>query len=63
MLGTPDELVQAGQDLESKYMVSRYPDAARGVPFEQVGDADSVVYIRAAEEIRQWVLSQLNPLS
>jgi HEPN domain-containing protein len=60
-LGAPQQLGQLGDRLESKYMASRYPDAARGVPFEQFQDSDSERLIEYAEEIRKWVLPQLNP--
>lgn len=59
LLGASAAVRDAARLLESGYMASRYPDAARGVPFEQFDDTDSQEHLQATEEIRQWVVRQL----
>jgi HEPN domain-containing protein len=60
LLGATANVALAARLVEADYMECRYPDAAQGVPFEQFTDAHSEIRLAAAEEIKTWVLQQLN---
>ena len=43
--------------LNPDYTVSRYPDAANGVPYELYDEATARAKLKAAEEVARWVES------
>lgn len=59
MLGAPANVLAAARTVESDYMETRYPDIASGVPYEEFDDTTSQERVQVAEEIQQWVLTQL----
>lgn len=54
-LGVPPELVPRLSYLTPDYMVSRYPDAANGVPYELYDEPTARAKVEAAEEIAEWI--------
>lgn len=62
LLGAPPNVALAARLVEADYMECRYPDAAQGVPFEQFTDTHSEQRLTAAEEVKTWVLEQLNAI-
>ncbi|MBI3030561.1 MAG: HEPN domain-containing protein [Candidatus Rokubacteria bacterium] len=53
----PNRLVWHLAFLNPDYTVTRYPDAANGVPYELYDEATARAKVKAAEEIARWVES------
>lgn len=56
-LGVPNRLMTHLRFLNPDYTVSRYPDAANGVPYEMYDEATARAKIKAAQEVARWVES------
>ncbi len=58
-LDVPGTLMEALQELNPDYVVTRYPDAANGVPAEMFNRANSRLHLDHARKLVQWVSKQL----
>jgi len=58
-IGAPADVVAAATTLSAEYLAARYPDVAQAVPYTRYTEAHADQYLRLAEEVQQWVLSQL----
>jgi HEPN domain-containing protein len=54
-LGAPEPVLAALRRLNPEYVVSRYPDAANGVPAENYDRARAEDLCALAERVEQWV--------
>jgi len=54
-LGAPENVLAALRRLNPEYVVSRYPDAANGVPAHNYDRARALELIGLAEEVERWV--------
>ncbi len=51
----PREVVRCARYLNPHYMISRYPDAANGLPYELYEEEDALKAIECAEVVLGWV--------
>ncbi len=58
-LGAPEAVLSDVRLLNPEYAVSRYPDAANGVPAEMYDERKARLLLEATERIWQWVTSVL----
>lgn len=58
-LQLPDELLRRLAFLNPDYTISRYPDAANGVPYELYDRQTALEKVRAAEEVIAWLRSRI----
>ena len=58
-LRVPDELMSKLRDLNPDYTVSRYPDAANGVPYKNYDAQKARLKVAIAREVAAWVQSQI----
>lgn len=58
-LGVPPELLPRLNYLNPDYTVSRYPDAANGVPYELYDEPIARAKVDAAEEVAAWAEKRL----
>lgn len=58
-VGVPPDLRRHLTDLAPDYTVSRYPDAANGVPYELYDEATSRAKIGRAAEVIAWLRSRI----
>jgi HEPN domain-containing protein len=58
-VGVPADLASRVGNLSDEYLPARYPDVAGTTPFRRYSEADADQHLREAEEVQQWVLSQL----
>ena len=59
-LRIPNRLLRHLAFLNPDYTVTRYPDAANGVPYELYDEATARAKVKAAEEIARWVESLIH---
>jgi HEPN domain-containing protein len=59
MVRAPANVVSAAAGLSSQYLMARYPDVAQATPYKQYTDAHADQHLHLAEEVQQWVLTQL----
>ncbi|MBI4868894.1 MAG: HEPN domain-containing protein [Candidatus Wallbacteria bacterium] len=62
-VGVSKQLMTFLRELNPEYIVTRYPDAANGLPHENYDDAIAGSLIEGSEEVLRWIESQVNPLS
>ena len=58
-VGAPTNLALAAGLLANESLPARYPDVAGTAPYKRYSEADADRHLRVAEEVEQWVLSQL----
>lgn len=58
-LEVPEHVLDAAIELNPEYFVTRYPDAANGVPAEMYTEKKANLHFEKAEVVIQWVKSQL----
>jgi HEPN domain-containing protein len=58
-LQMPEQLLRRLAFLNPDYTVSRYPDAANGVPFELYDRPTALAKLAAAREVIEWVRSEI----
>jgi HEPN domain-containing protein len=58
-LDVPETVLEAAIELNPEYFVTRYPDAANGVPAEMYTEKKANLHFEKAEVVIQWVKSQL----
>lgn len=58
-LNVPEEVQDAVIELNPEYFVTRYPDAANGVPAEMYTQKKARFHLEKAEVVINWVKSQL----
>lgn len=58
-LKAPPEILTAARELNPDYLITRYVDAANGVPADMYDAASAERHLQFAEEIVQWVASAL----
>ncbi len=51
----PPDVARCARQLNPHYMVSRYPDAANGVPFQMYERSDAEKAIECARRVLEWV--------
>lgn len=54
-LGAPKAIQEAARILTPSYIITRYPDAANGVPAELFSEDDAKKQITLADEVLKWV--------
>ena len=59
ILKTPEEVREAAIELAPEYLVSRYPDAAVGIPAEMYTPRSAKVHLEAGERVLEWVKEQI----
>ncbi len=55
----PSSIVEAALELNPEYLVTRYPDAAGGIPEQMYNRNLALMHLRAAKRILKWVKSHL----
>lgn len=60
-LGAPEEVVSRARLINAEYVCARYPDAANGVPADNYDEPKARMLLDAAEGIRSWIDSILEP--
>lgn len=60
MLNASEEILKYARELNPEYLVTRYIDAANGIPAEMYDEDSARLHLRCAEEILQWVKKLLN---
>ncbi|MFQ6016025.1 MAG: HEPN domain-containing protein [Anaerolineae bacterium] len=58
-LDTPEEILDAALELNPEYVVTRYVNAANGVPAHMFNEKSAEVHLRCAEVILKWVEKQM----
>jgi HEPN domain-containing protein len=58
-VGAPSNVIAAAAGLVAQYLRARYPDAAQATPYTQYTVADADQHVQFAEDLQQWVLTQL----
>jgi HEPN domain-containing protein len=58
-LDMPDEVFEAVIELNPEYFVTRYPDAANGVPAQMYTEKKANLHFKRATQVIKWVKSQL----
>ncbi len=58
-LACPNDISDIAKELSADYMISRYPDAATSVPYEEYSEEDAESKIGKTEKAINWVKSQL----
>ncbi len=58
-LGAPEPVLSEVRLINPEYAVSRYPDAANGVPAEMYDERKAKLLLEATEKVWQWVTSVL----
>ena len=58
-LEVPEPVLDAAIELNPEYFVTRYPDAANGVPAQMYTEKKAHFHFEKAEVVIQWVKSQL----
>lgn len=54
-LGAPEEVLAALRRLNPEYVISRYPDAANGIPSQNYDRERATELIALAERVERWV--------
>lgn len=57
--GAPGPTLSFLRELNPEYVVSRYPDAANGLPHENYDDAIAARLIAGVEEVLRWIDGQI----
>ncbi len=57
--GVPREQLTFLRELNPEYIVSRYPDAANGLPHENYDDAIAKRLLEGVAEVLKWIESQI----
>lgn len=58
-LDAPKTVTEAAAELNPEYTVTRYPNAAKGIPEQMFNKRSAVTHLRAAKVIYQWVAKWL----
>ena len=58
-VGAPANLATRAGHLSDEYLAARYPDVAQTTPYKKYSEVDADRHLRVAEEVEQWVLTQL----
>jgi HEPN domain-containing protein len=58
-LDAPREVLKAAAELSPDYIITRYPDAANGVPATLYDEESAVVHLGYAVRIIEWVRQEL----
>lgn len=58
-IGAPASIIAAMADLTDQYVMARYPDVGQTTPYRRYVEGDADRYLRSAEEVQQWVQTQL----
>lgn len=59
-LNVPRELFSGIRDLNPEYIISRYPDAASGIPAENYDATIVTRHLETAERVITWVTDQMS---
>lgn len=58
-VGIPDEFFSGLRKLSPDFVITRYPDAAQGVPYELYDDEIAKERLKIAEKVIKWVQTEL----
>jgi HEPN domain-containing protein len=58
-LGASEEIVSAARELNPEYLVTRYVDAANGIPAEMYDKKSATMHLQCAEVIVRWIQALL----
>ena len=58
-LGASEEIVSAARELNPEYLVTRYVDAANGIPAEMYDEKSATMHLQCAEVIVRWIQALL----
>lgn len=58
-LNVPDDVLEAAIELNPEYVVTRYPDAANGVPARMYTEKMAKFHLEKAGVVIKWVKSQM----
>jgi HEPN domain-containing protein len=58
-VGLPSEMLSGIRDLNPEYVLSRYPNAAGGIPSEMYDDEIVKRYLKTADEVLEWVKNRI----
>jgi HEPN domain-containing protein len=58
-VSAPANVITASATLADEYLIARYPDVAQTTPYTRYTEADADRHLALAEEVQQWVLTQL----
>ncbi len=58
-LNVPENIFHAVIELNPEYVVTRYPDAANGVPAQMYTEKKASIHLEEAKRVIEWVRSQL----
>ncbi len=59
LLKAPSDVIESSLELNPEYLVTRYPDAAGGVPEQMYNRNIALVHLRSARRILGWVSKSL----
>lgn len=60
MLNAPEDIMKAARELNPEYLITRYIDAANGVPAEMYDLDSAQLHLNCAKEILSWIKKLLN---
>jgi HEPN domain-containing protein len=60
MLNAPENIMKSARELNPEYLITRYIDAANGIPSEMYDKESAELHLRCAEEILGWIKKLLN---
>lgn len=58
-VGATASVLAAATELSGEYLTARYPDVAQATPYTRYTEIHADRHLRLAEEVQQWVLTQL----
>ena len=58
-IGVSDEIFESVIELNPEYFMTRYPDAANGVPAKMYTEKKAIIHLEKAEMVIEWVKSQM----
>ena len=58
-LSASEEILSAARELNPEYLVTRYIDAANGIPADMYDDKSATMHLQCAEVILQWIQALL----
>jgi HEPN domain-containing protein len=54
-LGASEEILSSARELNPEYLVTRYVDAANGIPAEMYDEKSATMHLQCAEVILRWI--------
>jgi len=60
MLNAPENVMKAARELNPEYLITRYIDAANGVPADMYDRDSAQLHLNCAKEVLSWIKRLLN---